>query len=105
MFIYFVHLLIHFVYTCSQFFVCCLIVSVAERNRSGADLGRLKSNVPRSHSEKSLKNSEQGVEDKLTIMSQMFWIAVSLLESDYEYEFHLATILLDKVPITVGIYY
>lgn len=70
---------------------------VAERNRSGADLGRLKSGVPRSHSEKSLKNSEQGVEDKLTIMSQMFWIAVSLLESDYEYEFHLATKLLDKV--------
>lgn len=58
---------------------------------------RQKSNVSRSRSEKSLKNAEQGVEDKLTIMTQMFWIAVSLLESDYEYEFLLATKLLDKV--------
>ena len=53
--------------------------------------------MPRSRSEKSLKNSEQGTEDKLTILSQMFWIAASLLESDYEYEFLLATRLLDKV--------
>ena len=53
--------------------------------------------MPRSRSEKSLKNTEQGTEDKLTILSQMFWIAVSLLESDYEYEFLLATRLLDKV--------
>ena len=53
--------------------------------------------MPRSRSEKTLKNAEQGVEDKLTIMTQMFWIAVSLLESDYEYEFLLATKLLDKV--------
>ncbi|XP_053400043.1 protein furry-like isoform X2 [Mercenaria mercenaria] len=68
------------------------------RNRSGTDLEmRLKSNVPRSRSEKTLKNSEQGMEDKLTIMTQMFWIAVSLLESDYEYEFLLATKLLDKI--------
>lgn len=68
------------------------------RNRSGTDLEmRLKSNVPRSRSEKTLKNAEQGVEDKLTIMTQMFWIAISLLESDYEYEFMLATKLLDKI--------
>jgi hypothetical protein len=70
------------------------------KNRSGTDLEmRLKANVPRSRSEKTLKNTEQGVEDKLTIMTQMFWIAVSLLESDYEYEFLLATKLLDKVSI------
>ena len=58
--------------------------------------------MPRSRSEKSLKNSEQGTEDKLTILSQMFWIAVSLLESDYEYEFLLATRLLDKVSQTTS---
>ena len=57
--------------------------------------------MPRSRSEKSLKNSEQGIEDKLTILSQMFWIAVALLESDYEYEFLLATRLLEKVRTLV----
>lgn len=31
------------------------------------------------------------------MLSQLFWIAVSLLESDYDYEFLLATRLLDKV--------
>ena len=68
------------------------------RIRSGTELeSRGRINMPRSRSEKSLKNSEQGTEDKLTILSQMFWIAVSLLESDYEYEFLLATRLLDKV--------
>jgi len=68
------------------------------RNRSGNDLEmRLKSNLPKSRSEKNVKNAEQGMEDKITIMTQMFWIAVSLLESDYEYEFLLATQLLDKV--------
>ena len=71
------------------------------RIRSGTDLDtRARTNMPRSRSEKSLKNSEQGIEDKLTILSQMFWIAVSLLESDYEYEFLLATRLLDKVELT-----
>ncbi|XP_052278154.1 protein furry-like isoform X3 [Dreissena polymorpha] len=68
------------------------------RNRSGTDLEmRLKSNLPKSRGEKSGKNAEQGAEDKLTIMTQMFWLAVSLLESDYEYEFLLATKLLDKI--------
>ena len=42
---------------------------------------------------------QAGNEDKLTIISQMFWIAVSMLESDYEYEFSLAVRLLDKVGI------
>ena len=30
-------------------------------------------------------------------MAQLFWIAVSMLESDYEYEFILAMRVLDKV--------
>lgn len=31
------------------------------------------------------------------MLAQLFWIAVSVLESDYEYEFILAMRLLDKV--------
>ena len=58
--------------------------------------------MPRSRSAQSLKNMDQaGNEDKLTIISQMFWIAVSMLESDYEYEFSLAVRLLDKVRMLV----
>ena len=36
-------------------------------------------------------------DDKLTILSQMFWIAVSLLESDFDHEFAMAVRLLEKV--------
>lgn len=61
--------------------------------------------MPRSRSAQSLKNMDQaGNEDKLTIISQMFWIAVSMLESDYEYEFALAVRLLDKVGILFVIF-
>ena len=53
----------------------------------------------RSRSAQSLKQLQDSPtqDDKLTILAQMFWIAVSLLESDYEYEFLLAVRLLDKV--------
>ncbi|KAL5012719.1 hypothetical protein ScPMuIL_011270 [Solemya velum] len=69
------------------------------RGRSSTDVeSRLRICIPRSRSAQSLKNMDQvGTEDKLTIVSQMFWIAVSLLESDYEYEFLLAVQLLDKI--------
>lgn len=42
---------------------------------------------------------ETGVvqDDKLSTMAQLFWIAVCLLESDYEYEFLLALRLLERV--------
>jgi len=36
-------------------------------------------------------------DERLTVLVQMFWISVSLLESDFEYEFLLAVHLLDKV--------
>lgn len=36
-------------------------------------------------------------DDKLTILAQLFWLSVSLLESDYEYEFLLALRLLARV--------
>ncbi|KAK3100413.1 hypothetical protein FSP39_019611 [Pinctada imbricata] len=68
------------------------------RLRSSTDIDRMRTNIPRSRSAQSLKNMEQGgTEDKMTIVAQMFWIAVSLLESDYEYEFSLAVRLLEKI--------
>ena len=36
-------------------------------------------------------------DDKLSILAQLFWIAVCLLESDYEHEFLLALRLLERV--------
>ena len=54
--------------------------------------------LPRSHSAQSLKQlQDPGADDKLILLTQLFWIAVSLLESDYEHEFLLAVNLLDKV--------
>ncbi|KAK3798079.1 hypothetical protein RRG08_034635 [Elysia crispata] len=68
------------------------------RLRSSTDVEGRKSNLGRSRSAQSLKNLDQsGTEDKLTLVTQMFWITVSLLESDYEYEFSLAVRLLDKI--------
>ncbi|XP_021378295.1 protein furry-like isoform X2 [Mizuhopecten yessoensis] len=69
------------------------------RLRSGTEVeNRMRANMPRSRSAHSLKNLDHnGAEDKLTIMSQMFWIAVSLLESDFEYEFSLCVRLLSKI--------
>ena len=66
---------------------------------------RGKTNLSRSRSVQSLKNASQevvGQEDKLTILSQLFFVAVTLLESDYEYEFLLAVRLLDKVSVFIS---
>lgn len=59
----------------------------------------------RSHSSLSLRGAATSIDtslpyisdDRLTVLVQMFWISVSLLESDFEYEFLLAVRLLDKV--------
>ncbi|KAK7496521.1 hypothetical protein BaRGS_00012173, partial [Batillaria attramentaria] len=68
------------------------------RNRSGTDVESRRSNLGRSRSAQSLKNLDQtGTEDKLTLVTQIFWITVSMLESDYEYEFSLAVRLLSKI--------
>ena len=72
------------------------------RHSSGdMDSKKKDTNLKRSTSAQSLKQLQDpmGQDDKLTILSQMFWIAVSLLESDYEYEFLLAVRLLEKVLI------
>ena len=68
------------------------------RSQSGDD-ARKSTNLSRSRSAQSLKASQdaQGPEDRLSLLLQMFWISVSLLESDYEYEFLLAVGFLDKV--------
>ena len=73
---------------------------VRQHRSSTGDLDpRRHTNLSRSRSAQSLKNSQdpQVQDDKLTIMLQLFWVAVSLLESDYEYEFLLAVRLLDNV--------
>ncbi|XP_076468272.1 protein furry-like isoform X4 [Babylonia areolata] len=68
------------------------------RNRSSTDVESRRTNLGRSRSAQSLKNLDQsGLEDKLTLVTQIFWITVSMLESDYEYEFSLAVRLLKKI--------
>lgn len=74
------------------------------RNRSsGIDLERnnnkFGSILSRSRSAQSLKmmGDTATQDDKMTILSQLFWLSVSLLESDYEYEFLLALRLLTRV--------
>lgn len=54
--------------------------------------------LSRSRSAQSLKLLDSGnQDDKMTILAQLFWLAVSLLESDYEHEFLLALRLLSRV--------
>ena len=57
------------------------------------------SNLSRSRSAQSLKllGDSATQDDKMTILAQLFWLSVSLLESDYEHEFLLALRLLDRV--------
>ncbi|XP_046735470.1 protein furry [Diprion similis] len=56
-------------------------------------------NLSRSRSAQSLKllGDSATQDDKMTILAQLFWLSVSLLESDYEHEFLLALRLLSRV--------
>ncbi|KAF2884642.1 hypothetical protein ILUMI_21529 [Ignelater luminosus] len=71
------------------------------RGRSGSEIEKSKfgSNLSRSRSAQSLKllSDSASQDDKLTILAQLFWLSVSLLESDYEHEFLLALRLLARV--------
>lgn len=74
------------------------------RNRNSAELDKKShnqfcSNLSRSRSAQSLKllGDSATQDDKLTILAQLFWLSVSLLESDYEHEFLLALRLLARV--------
>ena len=84
----------------------CLEIRVPQRHPSGSEIdavssSRRSSNLLRSRSTQSLRHTvHEGAsqnEDRLTTLVQMFWISVSMLGSDYEYEFLLAVRLLDKV--------
>ncbi|KAG5899998.1 hypothetical protein JTB14_009085 [Gonioctena quinquepunctata] len=78
---------------------------VKERNRHSNEidhrsgLNKFSANLSRSRSAQSLKmlGDSATQDDKLTILAQLFWLAVSLLESDYEHEFLLAVRLLASV--------
>nr|CAD7437486.1 unnamed protein product [Timema bartmani] len=67
--------------------------------RSGCNLNKYSTNLSRSRSAQSLKllGDSATQDDKMTILAQLFWLAVSLLESDYEHEFLLALRLLSRV--------
>lgn len=71
------------------------------RNRANSEIEKAKfgSNLSRSRSAQSLKllGDSASQDDKLTILAQLFWLSVSLLESDYEHEFLLALRLLARV--------
>ncbi|KAK4300624.1 hypothetical protein Pmani_027179 [Petrolisthes manimaculis] len=66
---------------------------------SSASAAAAATNLARSRSAQSLKQlaDQSSADDKMTVLAQLFWISVSVLESDYEYEFLLAMRLLDKV--------
>lgn len=76
-----------------------------ERNRTNNEIehrpgtNKFASNLSRSRSAQSLKllGDSATQDDKLTILAQLFWLAVSLLESDFEHEFLLAVRLLARV--------
>ncbi|KAK6628770.1 hypothetical protein RUM43_002586 [Polyplax serrata] len=67
-------------------------------SRSGSGF-KYSTNLSRSRSAQSLKllGDSSSQDDKMTILAQLFWIAVSLLESDFEHEFLLALRLLSRV--------
>lgn len=44
-----------------------------------------------------LGDSAASQDDKMTLLSQLFWLSLSLLQSDYEHEFLLALRLLDRL--------
>ncbi|KAG1696979.1 Protein furry -like [Nymphon striatum] len=70
------------------------------RARCGTEVEtRMKSNLSRSRSAQSLKflADQSTLDDRASVIAQLFWLSVSLLESDYEYEILLAVRLMDKV--------
>lgn len=71
--------------------------SMEVENRTSAT--KFSSNLSRSRSAQSLKlmGDSASQDDKMTILAQLFWLSVSLLESDYEHEFLLALRLLARV--------
>lgn len=78
----------------------CSAMEPDRSSMSKLGLGQAASSLSRSRSAQSLKlMSTDSVtqDDKMMILAQLFWLAVSLLESDYEHEFLLALRLLSRV--------
>src|SRR6218665_2084546 len=74
---------------------------MSHRHLSGDLDAKPMTNLSRSRSTQSLKHAQDptGFDDRLTILAQIFWISVSMMESDFESEFLLAIRLLDKVRV------
>lgn len=54
--------------------------------------------IPRSKSAHALKlNGDNQLDEHVVALSQLLWIAVSMMESDYEHEYLLALRLFEKV--------
>uniref|UniRef100_A0A8D8TGL4 Protein furry n=1 Tax=Cacopsylla melanoneura TaxID=428564 RepID=A0A8D8TGL4_9HEMI len=66
---------------------------------SSPSAAKYSPNLCRSRSAQSLKllGDSTSADDKMTILAQLFWLSVSLLESDYEHEYLLALRLLARV--------
>lgn len=78
----------------------CSAMEPDRGSMSKLGLGGAASSLSRSRSAQSLKlMSTDSVtqDDKMMILAQLFWLGVSLLESDYEHEFLLALRLLARV--------
>ncbi|CAB0032283.1 unnamed protein product [Trichogramma brassicae] len=73
-------------------------VEAKEMEKAGGVM-TTNTSLSRSRSAQSLKllGDSATQDDKMTILAQLFWLSVSLLESDYEHEFLLALRLLDRV--------
>ncbi|XP_071510567.1 protein furry homolog-like [Diadema antillarum] len=68
------------------------------RSSTTSELDKPRFHGGRARSSSSLKHlGENFFEERLSMLSQIFWIFVSLLESDYEYEFLMALKALDKL--------
>eukprot|EP00058_Branchiostoma_floridae_P025945 XP_002611435.1 hypothetical protein BRAFLDRAFT_63933 [Branchiostoma floridae] len=53
--------------------------------------------LPRSRSTQSMKSAADKFDTRHNLLSQLFWVCVSLLESDYDHEFLLALKLMDRL--------
>ncbi|GAB1603756.1 protein furry-like isoform X6 [Argonauta hians] len=69
------------------------------RVRAVSEADKLHPSKINSHSNtNSLRAFDQtNADNKHSLVTQIFWLAVSMLESDYEYEFYMAIRLLEKI--------
>lgn len=87
----------HYYY--NRFYVLYVLsIDMRRETDSKYAYNKYTSNLSRSRSAQSLKLMDStSQDDKMLILAQLFWLAVSVLESDYEYEYLLALRLLNRV--------